>query len=219
MYNIYFAGELFDHKHITGNLLLAQCIEKLSNDRYKCILPQNTEGSFNTALALRNRDIMYVLQADMVLFNFDGLDLDSGTVVEFMLAKMLDIPAVLLRTESRNGGYLFGDDWNLMVDGYPRCIVVKHPALTRYNVLGLEKMHNTIALSVVDALTNVLQEQSLFTSYDEIFAAYQHVIKMCGAKLEQQVQPQMVHELISAKIKKSIYLVNLPVKPKTPARL
>ncbi|MCF7899189.1 hypothetical protein K9L05_00900 [Candidatus Babeliales bacterium] len=45
MYNIYFAGDLFDQKHITGNFLLAKQIEKIPNYKYKCMLPQDWEGN------------------------------------------------------------------------------------------------------------------------------------------------------------------------------
>lgn len=68
------------------------------------------EGASIKTIDIRNRDIKAVMEADLVFFNFDGTDLDSGTVVEFMIAKMLDIPAVLLRTDCRNGGYLGGED-------------------------------------------------------------------------------------------------------------
>ena len=30
-YSIYFAGDLFDHKHLIGNALLAEAIEKYSD--------------------------------------------------------------------------------------------------------------------------------------------------------------------------------------------
>jgi nucleoside 2-deoxyribosyltransferase len=207
MYKIYFAGDLFDQKHITGNLLLAKHIEEESNNQYKCILPQDWEGILNTAVEIRNSDIKSIVNADFILFNFDGVDLDSGTVVEFIIAKMLDIPAVLLRTDFRNNAYLFGDDWNLMAVGYPRCVIVKHPALMMYNIMGLEETHCTIAKSIINAFKKVIQEDSLLKSYDEIFAAYQHVIKMCGSQLEQLIPTQMVHNAIRSKIEKNIYTV------------
>ena len=43
-YKIYFAGDLFDHKHIAGNFLLAKTIESLSDGLYECVLPQDWEG-------------------------------------------------------------------------------------------------------------------------------------------------------------------------------
>lgn len=212
MYNIYFAGDLFDQKHLTGNYLLAKNIEEVSNKQYKCLLPQNWEGALTSSVEIRNNDIRRILHSDLVLFNFDGVDLDSGTVVEFMIAKMLDIPAVLLRTDFRNGGYLFGEDWNAMMAGYPRCKVTKHHSLLMYNELGVEGMHRALAQSIVVAFKEVGQESSLFTCYDEILNAYQHVIKMCGSQLGQHVTASTVQELVAAKIEKGIYNIAL-VKP------
>ena len=71
---------------------------------------------------IRNQDLKQVMACDLALFNFDGTDLDSGTVVEFMMAKVLDIPSVLLRSDFRASGdqEREGDDWNLMCSFYPR---------------------------------------------------------------------------------------------------
>lgn len=204
MYKIYFAGDLFDQKHLTGNCLLAQKIEKLSNNQYKCFLPQNWESTLTSSVEIRNRDIASIIHSDFVLFNFDGEDLDSGTVVEFMVAKMLDIPAVLLRTDFRNGGS-FGEDWNPMLAGFPRCVISKHHSLIMYNELGVEGMHGALAQSIINAFEKVTKEQSVFTCYDEIVSAYQHVIKMCGGKLSELVPAPIVKELIAAKLEKNIY--------------
>lgn len=208
MYKIYFAGDLFDHKHLTGNIALSQVIAKLSHNRYTCVLPQDWEGeSALSAIEIRNRDIKTIIEADLVLFNFDGTDLDSGTVVEFILAKMLDIPAVLLRTDCRNGGYLHGDDWNLMVSGYPRCITVKCPALLVYNKIGLEETHKTMAVSIIEAFEKVLAQNSLVSNYIEILAIYQHVITMCGGQLNKLVTPDRLDKIIQQKVEKGVYSI------------
>lgn len=204
-YRIYFAGDLFDHKHLTGNRALAHTIEELSANHYRCALPQDWEATLTSATEIRNNDIKNVIHSDFILCNFDGVDLDSGTVVEFMIAKMLDIPAVLLRTDIRNGGYLFGDDWNLMVVGYPRCALVKHPALMLYNDVGLEKMHETIATSIISALQSVGQEKSVLTTYDDMIATYRHVVTMCGSGLSNLIPEAAIRELVAAKIEKKIY--------------
>lgn len=205
MYKIYFAGDLFDQKHITGNLLLAQRIEDASNDTYKFMLPQNWECSLHAPIDVRNQDILSIIQADLVLFNFDGPDLDSGTVVEFMMAKMLDIPSVLLRTDTRNGGCVFGTDWNLMALGFPRCSIVKHPALMMYNSLGLHEMHNALAQSIIGAFKKVVQEKSLLTSYEEIFTTYEQLIKLCGSNLTDLIPKKLLHEIVELKIDKGLY--------------
>jgi len=197
-YNVYFAGDLFDQKHITGNSFLAEKIEKLSNGLYKCVLPQIWGGeTFNSGVAIRNLNLKLVIEADLIILNFDGPDLDSGTVAEFVIAKMLDIPAVLLRTDLRNGGYEFGSDWNLMVEGYPRCEIVTHPAFSLYNTLGLDGMHQTIAQSVIEALKRVTQKQPLLNTTEEVTSAYRHVIKMCGGKLDKVVSEQLFNQIIA----------------------
>ncbi len=208
MFKVYFAGDLFDQKHLTGNFLLAQEIETLSNQLYQCILPQEWEGASGSCIEMRNNDIKAIIHADLVLFNFDGPDLDSGTVVEFMIAKMLDIPVVLLRTDCRNGGYLGGEDWNLMVSGYPRSIIIKHLALVMYNNGGLKEMHRVIAESIISAFEKVRQEKSLLISTQEILAAYQYIIKMCGSDLEQIFTKQQLKEIVIEKIKKNIYSID-----------
>ena len=102
--NVYHAGDLFDFKHLAGNLLLNQAIAKASCGRYNTLLPQANEGNKLRNTSIRNGDLDMVMSCHLALLNFDGTDLDSGTVVEFMAAKMLDIPCVLLRTDFRNAG-------------------------------------------------------------------------------------------------------------------
>lgn len=131
---VYFAGDLFDHKHLAGNELLAGAIDRRSGGRYACVVPQNLEQSTDRMVDIRNQDLRQVMACDLGLFNFDGTDLDSGTVVEFMMAKMLDIPSVLLRSDFRASGdqEREGDDWNLMCSFFPRARKVQFNALTWY---------------------------------------------------------------------------------------
>ena len=104
---IYFAGGLFDHKELAGNALLAAAIVELSDGKYECILPQNFESRGKHPKDVRNADIDALLSCDAALFNYDGTELDSGTVVEYMFAKFADKPAVLLRTDFRGGGSFY----------------------------------------------------------------------------------------------------------------
>lgn len=131
-YTIYFAGELFSLKHLTGNSILADYIHTESHNRYKCVVPQDLEQRETTALAIRDQDLYHVVACDLGLFHFDGTELDSGTVVEFMVAKMLDIPSVIVRTDFRAGGDSRMDPWNLMVSGYPRTKILLADAIVRY---------------------------------------------------------------------------------------
>lgn len=121
-FTIYFAGQLFDHKHLAGNALLAAHIDSVSEGRYRCVLPQDLEQRGIGPMGIRDQDLRAVMECDLALFNFDGAEIPVGAVVEYMYAKTLDIPAVILRTDFRGGGdqNAEGDPWNLMVSFYPR---------------------------------------------------------------------------------------------------
>lgn len=120
---VYFAGALFSSKDIVGNRLVAEAVERLA-PRYEMVLPQDFEQGRADPRQIRDCDIRAVLSCDIGVFNYDGAELDSGTVVEFMLAKFLDRPALLLRTDFRGGGDQTygpgGEPWNLMTSFFPR---------------------------------------------------------------------------------------------------
>ena len=137
-FTIYFAGELFSLKHLLGNAVLAEQIHLESNNRYKCIVPKDLEQRETTPLSIRDTDLLHVVSCDVGLFHFDGPELDSGTVVEFILSKMLDIPSVIIRTDFRLGGDSRLDPWNLMCSGYPRTKVVLLDAMASYQKAARE---------------------------------------------------------------------------------
>lgn len=117
---VYMAGELFDLKHLAGNALIAEALAEVSKGRYLPILPQDLELPSLDAKAIRDTDYKALLECDAAVFHFDGTDLDSGTVAEFMAAKVADIPSVLLRTDLRRSGDRNDRPWNLMCDYFPR---------------------------------------------------------------------------------------------------
>lgn len=133
-YTFYFGGELFSGKHLLGNAVLAEAIFQRSQGRYQAVLPQNLEQRDTTPHAIRDQDIRALLACDLGLFHYDGPELDSGTVVEFMFAKFADIPAVLVRSDFRNGGDQagVGDPWNLMSSYFPRTANVVLDAMALY---------------------------------------------------------------------------------------
>jgi nucleoside 2-deoxyribosyltransferase len=118
--SVYFAGELFNAKHLSGNAGLAAAIQRHSGNQFVCVLPQTLESREEGAHFIRDEDLEHLISSDIALFNFDGSEIDSGTVVEFMVAKFTDIPALLLRTDFRRGGDQGQDPWNLMLSYYPR---------------------------------------------------------------------------------------------------
>jgi len=120
--NVFFAGELFDLKHLIGNAYLAEAIYEKSHGRYLCALPQDFDARGTAPRAVRDHHLRSVIGCDLALFCFDGTDLDSGTVVEFMMAKFADIPAVVLRSDRRRDSGRSA--WNLMANFFPRTIVL-----------------------------------------------------------------------------------------------
>ncbi len=123
-HRLYFAGDLFSAKDLLGNAALAEAIYSQSGQTLLPILPQTIEHRDSSPRSIRDRNLATLLSCDVALFNFDGLELDSGTVVEFLIAKWADIPSLLLRTDFRfsgdQGSAPGAEPWNLMCSGFPR---------------------------------------------------------------------------------------------------
>ena len=69
----------------------------------------------------------------MFIARFDGLELDAGTIIEFMLAKFLGKPTVILRCDSRRlGGESLDEPYNLMVKNWPRTTEVHFDSLIKF---------------------------------------------------------------------------------------
>jgi nucleoside 2-deoxyribosyltransferase len=132
-YTVYLGGELFSLKHLIGNAWLAEAIYEKSYGRFRCVVPQDFfELRGRSGRAIRDHNLRALVACDLALFNFDGTDLDSGTVVEFMVAKFADIPSVVLRTDIRSAGDRRDQPWNLMAGYFPRTASVIVPSLFGY---------------------------------------------------------------------------------------
>ena len=176
-FSYYFAGELFDFKHLSGNVVLADAIQKLSAGRYKTNLPQDLEQREVTPHHIRDQDILTLLESDLGVFNYDGPELDSGTVVEYLFAKFADIPSVLLRTDFRGGGDQEHFPWNLMTSFFPRTEVLLFDALSVYKRKRAElsedshaastAMVHEFAKAVIGAFDKVLKEPPVMPSTDQ----------------------------------------------------
>jgi nucleoside 2-deoxyribosyltransferase len=139
---VYLAGELFSLKHLIGNAWLAEGIYEKSHGRFRCVLPQDFfELRGRSGHSIRDYNLRALVACDLALFNFDGSDLDSGTVVEFMFAKFADIPSVLLRTDIRGAGDHRASPWNLMAGFFPRTTEVIIPSLFNYRG-ALKRRHH-----------------------------------------------------------------------------
>ncbi|HXN34963.1 MAG TPA: nucleoside 2-deoxyribosyltransferase [Opitutaceae bacterium] len=132
--NVFFGGELFNLKHLIGNAYLAEAIYEKSHGRYLCALPQDFDPRGTTPRTIRDHHVRSLVGCDLALFSFDGPDLDSGTLVEFMIAKFADIPSVILRSDRRGAGGK-SPQWNPMANYYPRTAVVSVDGLGSYKAI------------------------------------------------------------------------------------
>jgi nucleoside 2-deoxyribosyltransferase len=171
--SVYFAGELFNAKHLAGNAGLAAAIQRRSNGQFVCVLPQTMESREEGAHFIRDEDLEHLIRSDIAIFNFDGSEIDSGTVVEFMVAKFADIPALLLRTDFRRGGDQGQDPWNLMLSFYPRTKTCCLDSMALYKTAlaqGLDpsnaadSMLDQIAVEVVKELEQLAQSRPMLPS-------------------------------------------------------
>ncbi|MBQ7401776.1 MAG: nucleoside 2-deoxyribosyltransferase [Lentisphaeria bacterium] len=205
---IYFAGGLFDHKELAGNMLLAKKIEQLSAGRYQVLLPQDFESAQTDATSVRNNDYKLLMACDLIVANFDGVELDSGTVAEFCCAKMLDLPAVLFRSDFRNGVERPGAvvPWNLMISAYPRTvnlIINGMDELVRHD-RNLEKYHSSIAEQIIAAMDEVVAMQSLLPKED-LLSHYKRTLQLLGGGMSGLFTDEELQTLIAEKVQNGIY--------------
>ncbi|NIP44202.1 MAG: hypothetical protein GWN61_22375, partial [candidate division Zixibacteria bacterium] len=121
---------LFTQDELATNILIKEAVWRLSNGRFQIFLPQSRElqalNRSDIETYIRNTDLLEVVKADIILARFDGLELDSGTVVEFAMAKHLGKPTVILRSDFRRVSFgSFCEPYNLMVKNWPRTIEVQ----------------------------------------------------------------------------------------------
>ena len=230
-FTVYLAGDLFDHKHLAGNAILAEAIDRRSAGRYACVVPQDLEPASERMVDIRNQDLKQVMACDLALFNFDGTDLDSGTVVEFMMAKMLDIPSVLLRSDFRASGdqEREGDDWNLMCSFYPRSKKVQFNAMAWYQEARQtegpngpqkarksdgpggpqgawkDRLYDRIADAVIEALDAVRTKTCAFGDDEaRVRTVYEWATRFPGSGFDAVCGPGFVEKTIENKRRKGL---------------
>ena len=214
----YFAGDLFDSKDLGGNLMLADAIDRYAEGRYQVMLPQNGECEVleRTSQSIRDADFELLFNCDVIVANFDGTDLDSGTVVEFCFAKMLDMPAVLLRTDFRDGGDKTlpdGSPWNLMCSHYPRTenlyingMVLYHECKAQTVLAAdfLNNYYNNIAEKVIAALDRVVAEPAWLEGH-RLMEQYKSTVRSIGGTLPKRLPKARLREIIDSKVASGIY--------------
>jgi nucleoside 2-deoxyribosyltransferase len=129
-FTIYSAGGLFTQDELAANILIKEAVWRLSNGKFQLFLPQSREmqelNRPDVEAYIRNTDLLEVVRSDIILVRFDGLELESGTVVEFTMAKNLGKPAVILRSDFRRVSFAdICEPYNLMVKNWPRTVEVQ----------------------------------------------------------------------------------------------
>jgi nucleoside 2-deoxyribosyltransferase len=213
-FSVYLAGDLWTHKDLIGNALLGDCIKKVSRGRYHCVLPQDLEEPINRTVDIRNVDLKHVMMSDMAIFNFDGANLDSGTVVEFIYAKMLDIPCVLLRTDFRAAGEgnQEQDPWNLMASHWPRSKVLKLHGMAEYQsakaagslAKTIANLYRKMSTQIVEALDSVREEAPLVTNPERMKVLYDWALQCPGSGFSDLFTASDMQQLHQRKMAKGL---------------
>lgn len=198
-FTYYHAGPLFTLADLHTNTLLASAINKISKGKFVPVVPQDLEQRDTSPHSIRDQDIRSVLACDLALFTYDGAELDSGTVVEYMIAKFADIPTVILRTDFRKAGDQGeatygeggGDPWNLMSSFWPRTRRVVVDAMMGYK-MGLARAmeKKNVRDAEVENVTTFAMgggmaamqagEELLSATAENVVAAMEEVLKSPG---------------------------------------
>jgi nucleoside 2-deoxyribosyltransferase len=203
-YTVYAAGGLFTQHELTMNVLIKEAVWRFSDGRFELFLPQSRElqelDRPDIEAYIRNLDLLEVVKADIIIARFDGLELDSGTVVEFVVAKSLGKPTVILRCDFRGlSGTGPETPYNLMVKSWPRTLEVHMDCLVNYaslfaqerQALGdsgtfqatmkaelgtVQKSVDEIAKKLIDGLDAVLKMESPYPpEYQEsVYKAFRY---------------------------------------------
>lgn len=214
VFTVYLAGDLWNHKDLVGNAILADYINKVSRGRYQCVLPQDLEEPVHRTVDIRNVDLKHVLTSDMAIFNFDGSYLDSGTVVEFIYAKMLDIPCVILRTDFRASGEGSKDQdpWNLMASNWPRAKVLCLHGMAEYQKVRktgpiaktLKLLYTSLASNLIEKLDEARAEKPLITDPSRMAAIYDWAVNCPGAGYSELFGDTPIETILKDKSKKGL---------------
>jgi nucleoside 2-deoxyribosyltransferase len=185
-YTVYSAGGLFTQDELATNIMIKEAVWRLSSGKFQLFLPQSREiqelDRSNLEAYIRNTDLLEVVKADILLVRFDGLELDSGTVVEYMMAKFLGKPTVLLRSDFRSVYFLPEcEPYNSMVKNWPRTVEIHLNSFGIWAELFAEERQG---LGGSEPLQGLMKAElgTLQKSVDEVakqvIAALEAVIKM-----------------------------------------
>lgn len=156
-YTVYAAGGIFTQHELATNVFIKDSVWRQSDGKFELVLPQSKElresDRPDMAAYVRNVDLAHVLKSDLFLARFDGLELDAGTLIEFIVAKFLGKPAVILRCDSRRlGGERIDEPYNLMVKNWPRTTEVHYDSLIKFTAGFAEEWKMVGNVSTVETI-------------------------------------------------------------------
>jgi len=222
-YTVYSAGGLFTQHDLATNVLIKEAVWRLSDGKFQLFLPQSRElrelNRPDIEAYIRNDNLLEVVKVDIILARFDGLELDSGTVVEFAMAKHLGKPTVILRSDIRRSSSTdLTEPYNLMVKNWPRNVDVHINSFANYAGLfaqerqtlddrdtfqatmnaelgAVQKSVDEIARQIIDGLEAVLKLKSPYPpEYQEI--VYKASRYSPGSDFDQLLTKSELDEII-----------------------
>jgi nucleoside 2-deoxyribosyltransferase len=222
-YTVYVASGLFNQYELAMNVSIKEAVSRLSGGRFQLFLPQSRElrdlDRPDVKAYIRNDDLVHVLRADILLARFDGLDLDSGIVVEYMAAKALGKPTVIWRSDfRRQSATSLSEPYNLMVENWPRTLEIRMDAFVMYmsllaqerKVLGesepfqdtmkaelgtVQKSVDEVARKLIDGLEAVLKMESPYAPevQETVYRIFRH---SPGSGFDQMLTEEELDEII-----------------------
>ena len=185
-FTIYTAGGLFTQDELATNILIKEAVWRLSQGKFLLFLPQSREiqelDRPDVKAYIRNTDLLEVIKADIVLARFDGLELDSGTVVEYTMAKCLGKPTVILRCDFRRLSCTgLSEPYNLMVSNWPRTVEIRINSYETWAGLFAQERkevgENDAFQAVMEAEMNTAKS-SVEEIANQVIAGLEAVLKM-----------------------------------------
>ena len=198
---VYWGGDLFDLKDLVGNRMLAEAFEQQAAGRWQAVLPQENGSNGERSGSIRDDDMEQLFTADALVANFDGTDLDSGTVAEFCFARFIDIPAVLLRTDFRNHNdtATCPDPWNLMCSGYPRTEVLLYNAMVEAASAPFDRIMMQLGMRIVHALDRCATTPPVAKTPEDAFFAFRHAVRSAGGTMPDRFPDERIRAITAAR--------------------
>ena len=219
-YNVYLSGDIFSSGHPVGGSEISKGIHELSDGEYRCVTVTGFEGPHpceSNVQAVRNTNLMRIMSSDLCVFHFDGTHRCPSASMGFIIAKMLDIPTVLVRSGNLidgviTAGFSFDDDqWRLLMTGFPRILPIGidtteiHKIALRSGAGPVSMAKKHLTLSILNALNEVRMIKPVLSA---TFGkdVYRWVAESMGGNLDWQFSNQYIQDIVISKLERGLLL-------------